>query len=300
MIQSMRSGTSVHSGETKGCVGCHESRLAASPSPDRTFLPRSMRGKPGILEPWHGPTRRFSYVQEVQGVFDKHCLKCHDFGKKGAKKVILSGDRTLSFNFSYMELWHKGYVGAIGAGPAGHLPAYSWGAHGSKLIEHLRKGHEKVKLTGEDFDRLVTWVDLNGPYYPTTCSTDGGGGRSDLDVKRILALTGLREVDVFRNEFFNGPMVNLDRPELSPCLSRIEKDAPRYHELLEAIRQGKQRLQDNPRGDVMEGFVPHELDRRRLAHREKYRRYERHVRQAMREGRQLRDADLAQDPIEIK
>ena len=110
-------------------------------------------------------------------MLDKHCLKCHDFGKKGAAKVVLSGDRTLSFNFSYMELWYKGYVGAIGAEPAGHLPAYSWGAHASRLIRHLRKGHQDVKLSREDFDRLVTWVDLNGPYYPTTCSTDGGGGR---------------------------------------------------------------------------------------------------------------------------
>ncbi len=301
MIQSVRSGTSVHSGETLGCVGCHESRLtAANPSFGRTSLPRSMRRKPSILQPWYGPTRRYSYVKEVQPVLDKHCLKCHDFGKKGAKKVILSGDRTLTFNFSYAELWYKGYVGAIGAGPAGHLPAYSWGSHASKLITHLRKGHEKVSLSREDLDRLITWVDLNGPYYPTTCSTDGGGGRSDLNVKKILALARLREVDVFSNEFFKGPMVNLDRPELSPCLSRVEKDSPRYNKLLEAIREGKKRLQDRPRGDVMDGFVPHDRDLRRLAHRKKYSEYERRVRQAMREGRELHDSDLVQGSIKVK
>jgi len=300
MIQSMRSGTSVHSGETMGCIGCHESRLTAGPSADRTSPPRSMRARPSKLKPWYGPARRFSYVKEVQPVLDKHCLDCHDFGKKGAEKVILSGNRTLAFNFSYMELWRKGYVGAIGAGPAGHLPAYSWGAHGSKLIEHLRKGHQKLKLNREDLDRLITWVDLNGPYYPTTCSTDGGGGRSNLDVRKILGLTKLREVNVFRTEFFVGPMVNLDRPELSPCLSRVEKDSPRYNELLQAIRQGKRLLHERPRGDVMDGFVPHELDRRRLAHREKYRQYELRVREAIREGRELRDSDLVQGSIRVK
>ncbi|MBL7134000.1 MAG: hypothetical protein ISS78_07880 [Phycisphaerae bacterium] len=300
MIQSMRSGTSIHSGETLGCVGCHESRLTADPSLDRTSLPKSMRRKPSSLGAWYGPTRRYSYVQEVQPVLDAHCVKCHDFGKKGAKKVILSGDRTLAFNFSYMELWHKSYMGAIGAGPAGHLAAYSWGAHASKLIAHLRKGHQKVSIGGEDLDRLVTWVDLNGPYYPTTCSTDGGGGRSALDVRKILSLAKLREVNVFRTEFYNGPMVNLDRPELSPCLARLEKASPRYRDLLAAIREGGKRLKDRPRGDVMEGFVPHELDRRRLAHRKKYSEYERRVRQAIRDGRELHDSDLLQGSINVK
>ena len=293
MIQSMRSGTSVHSGETLGCVGCHESRLKTDSPIARGPLPSSMRRKPSRLAPWYGPTRRYSYVQEVQPVLDKHCIKCHDFGKKGAKKVILSGDRTLAFNFSYTELWRKGYVGAIGAGPAGHLPPYSWGAHGSKLIAHLRKGHQKLKLGREDLDRLVTWVDLNGPYYPTTCSTDGGGGRSDLNVRKILSLAKLRDVNVFRTEHFNGPMVNLDRPELSPCLARVKKTDSRYNKLLAAIREGAQRLKDRPRGDVMDGLVPHDGDRRNLAHRKKYRQYELRVRKAIRDGKELRDSDFA-------
>ncbi len=42
----------------------------------------------------------------------------------------------------------------------------------------------------------------------------------------------------------------------------------------------------------MEGLVPHDEDRRRLVHHEKYREYERRVRKAIREGRQLRDSDL--------
>ena len=56
----------------------------------------------------------------------------------------------------------------IGAGPAGHLPPYAWGAHASPLIRLLREGHHDVRLSPEEMDRLITWVDLNGPYYPTT------------------------------------------------------------------------------------------------------------------------------------
>ena len=300
MIQSMRSGTSIHSGETLGCVGCHESRLQTDSVSGLKPLPSSMRRKPSKLAPWYGPTRRYSYVKEVQPVLDRHCLKCHDFGKKGAKKVILSGDRTLSFNFSYVELWHKGYVGAIGAGPAGHLTPYSWGSHASKLIGHLRKGHQKVKLNAEEFDRLITWVDLNGPYYPTTCSTGGAGGRSALKLGRILSPAKLRIEEVFRAEFFKGPMFNLDRPELSPYLSKIDKSNPRYGMLLEALREGAKRVKERPRGDVMEGLVPHAGDRYSLAHRKKYRRYELQVRQAIRQGRELRDADLVKDSTGVK
>jgi len=290
MIQSMRGGTSIHSGETLGCVGCHESRLGAGRSTSG-MPPRSMRGEPAKLKPWYGPTRRFSYVQEIQPVLDKHCIKCHDFGKKGAKKVILSGDRTLMFNYSYAELWYKGYVGAIGAGPAGHLPPYSWGAHASKLITHLRKGHQKVKLSREDWGRLITWVDLNGPYYPTTCSSADATGRSASrgDARKILKLAKLREVEVFRTEFYKGIMVNLDRPELSPCLSRFEKGSKPYNELLAAIRESRK----HQRGDVMEAFVPYPGDAERLAHREKYADYERQVRKAIREGRELYDSDFS-------
>ena len=294
MIQTMRSGTSIHSGEILGCVGCHESRLSANPSPHRRLLPTSMKDKPEKLEPWHGPTRRFSYVREIQPVLDMHCVKCHDFGKKGGEKVILSGDRTLTFNFSYEELWYKGYVGAIGAGPAGHLPPYSWGSHASKLIALMRGGHQQVRLSQEELDRLMTWVDLNGPYYPTTCSTDGGGGRSAQrgDIGRMLQLAKLRDVDVFRTEFYEGPLVNLDRPELSPCLSRVETDSQTYNGLLAAIREVRKNIQAHPRGDVMEGFVPYKADAERLAHREKYAEYERMVRAAIREGRELYDSDL--------
>ena len=44
-------------------------------------------------------------------------------------------------------------------------PAYSHGSHVSKLIRVLRSEHYGVKLAKAEFVRLVTWVDLNLPYY---------------------------------------------------------------------------------------------------------------------------------------
>ena len=47
----------------------------------------------------------------------------------------------------------------------------------------------------------------------------------------------------------------------------------------------------------MEGFVPYGQDAGRLAHREKYSEYERQVRLAIREGRVLRDEEMAKAPM---
>ncbi|MBL7222619.1 MAG: hypothetical protein ISS72_02075, partial [Candidatus Brocadiae bacterium] len=116
MVQSMRSGTVLQSGERMGCVGCHENRLAAPPT--LTTVPLALRRAPSRITPWRGEPRLFNYLTEVQPVFDKHCVRCHDFGKKGAKKVVLAGDKDMFFNASYTQLWRKGYIRAIGGGPA--------------------------------------------------------------------------------------------------------------------------------------------------------------------------------------
>ena len=72
------------------------------------------RRPPSRLNGWHGEARLFGYLAEVQPVFTRHCVGCHDYGKKGAAKLILSPDRTIPFNTSYTELWRKGYVRADG------------------------------------------------------------------------------------------------------------------------------------------------------------------------------------------
>ena len=40
-----------------------------------------------------------------------------------------------------------------------------WHADASELILRLRKGHHGVRLDAEDWDRLITWIDLNAPYH---------------------------------------------------------------------------------------------------------------------------------------
>ncbi|MBT3198357.1 MAG: hypothetical protein HN350_00415 [Phycisphaerales bacterium] len=297
MIHSMRTGTSVHSGERRGCVGCHESRSATTSPGKPTELTKALKRTPSKLNPWLGKPRRFGYLAEVQPVLDKHCIKCHDFGKKGAKKIVLAGDKNFGFNVSYCEIQSRGLTGAIGAGPAGHLPALTWGSKTSRLIKMLKKGHKKVKLSAEDMDRLVTWIDLNAPYYPTGYSARPGPmpGRNPLDrgqSNRLFALAGLSANQLHKADLYAGPQVCFDRPEISPCLKRIKAPAKRA-EALKIIQAGKASLEKLPRAD-MPGFATlHAADQKRKEHYEKYRRIEQQVRKAIREGRKIYDSKKA-------
>jgi hypothetical protein len=249
MVQSMRSGTIVRPGETTGCVGCHESRLSGTPNADKL----AFRRPPSPLKPWYGKPRLFSYRKEVQPVFDKHCVRCHDTGKKGGEKLILADDLALAFNVAYIELRRKRLVKVPGAGPRQLLPATSWGSHASKLVQVLRKGHHEVKLSGEDFDRIVTWIDINAPYYPRYASAylRNRYGRSPLDRGQLKKLSQLVGKDVSRGN--TTLRVNFTRPELSPCLDGLKKSDPRYEQAVAIIRGGREQLAQRPRAD-MEGF----------------------------------------------
>ncbi len=251
MIQSMRSGTMIRPGERTGCIGCHENRLTAMP---HQTMPLAMRKPPQKLTPWYGPPRLYNYTAEVQPVFDKHCIECHDYGKPGAKKLILAGDTGNAFNASYVALRGSGYVMVPGAGPASFIPPYGWGSHRSKLAQVLLKGHNKVKLDKESFDRIVTWIDINAPYYPSYASAYPRNryGRSPLNggqMKRLGQLVGINLND--QKSEMRVQQVSFTRPEKSPCLARFkDKNDRNYKEALAIIQAGKAQLAKRPRMDM--------------------------------------------------
>ena len=108
------------------------------------------------------------------------CVRCHDYGGKAADKLILAGDLGPAFNASYVALMAKSpglwtppkagepkpLVSSAGAGPVQVIGPYAWGSRRSRLTDHLRSARKDGTLSAEDFDRVVTWIDLNAPYYP--------------------------------------------------------------------------------------------------------------------------------------
>jgi hypothetical protein len=265
MVQSMRSGTIAQSGERTSCLGCHDDRRSAPVSAPAGGS-QALRRKPSQLEGWHGAPRDFSYLHEVQPVFDKHCVGCHDFGREAGKTLNLAPDCDLVFNTSYNELWRKKFIRVVGAGPPETQTPYTWGSHASKLVRTLRENARcGGTLSPEEFDRIVTWIDLNAPYYPSYASAHPGNlaGRSPLDDKqlaRLEELTGVPLRQLAGHSSNRGPQISFDRPELSPCLEKlIESAGPKYSEALQLIRAGQQLLADRPEADKP-GFRPSERD----------------------------------------
>jgi len=173
----------------------------------------------------------------------------------------LAGDLGLVFNTSYAELRSKGYVKVVGAGPFQTQLPKSWGSHASPLVKVLTEGHqdstidEQLELTPEEFDRIVTWVDINAPYYPDYASAYRGNkyGRSPLNPGELAELAKLTGVNLDDQKFSSH--VSFTRPELSPCLAKFtDPDEPAYRRALEIIRAGQSALASRPRAD-MPGFA---------------------------------------------
>jgi hypothetical protein len=256
MIQSMRSGTIVRPGEQAGCIGCHESRQMSGPVRPNTGLSAALLRGPSRLASWYGRPRNFGYLAEVQSVFDKSCVSCHDYGKEAGAKLNLAGDLNACFNTSYVELRSKDYVRVIGAGPPEVQPPKSWGSHTSRLVKVLCEGHgnpeidRQVKLDREGFDRIVTWIDLNAPYYPEYAGGAYGNnayGRCPIDAGKLQRLQQLTAANTPQNAV---SLLNFTRPERSACLAALDKNDSRYHEALQIIQAGKESLATNPRPDM--------------------------------------------------
>jgi len=291
MVQSMRSGTIVQPGELQGCVGCHDSRSNGAVAPRDTL---ALRQEPRRLDGWFGPPREFAFLTEVQPVFDRHCVSCHDFGKEAGEKLLLAGDRELVFNVAYTELWSKGFTGGVGAGPAEIQQAKSWGAHASKLPAYLRPDHYKVALAPEEIERVETWLDLNAPYYPQyeTGQPDGVGGRSPLtlaETGRLQALSGVG-LEKAADHQHHRVWLSFDRPALSPLLARVADGASR-REALALIQAGAARLRATPRGDTL-GFKMSPADQARHERAARLARRSVEFEKALREDRRLRDEDV--------
>jgi len=298
MIHSMRSGTTIQSGETQGCVGCHEDRNAAVPS--MTAMPLALKRAPSKLTGWQGETSDFSYQKEVQPVFNQHCVSCHDYGKPAGETLNLAPDRTLVFNASYIDLWSRGYVNAIGAGPAAIQQARTWGSTNSKLLKTLTNDHSKIKehqdvrLTSNELEKIITWLDLNAPYYPTFQSAHpkGIGGRSPLSGKELAQLTQLTQATFVTHHGNNQrAQISFERPTLSLCLRKLDKKSTSYREALALIQEGQKRLMQTPRGD-MPGFQPCEQDIKRLSKHLRRQEIENANRKAIRDGKKVYDKDF--------
>lgn len=167
-IQIMRSVTYLQPGEKASCIGCHEQRLSTS-SPAHGTL--AVRREPSRIEPGPDGSNPFSYPLLVQPVLDKHCVQCHGGeAPKGPEghPLVLTGEPEGTYTKSYNALAPRVPFSAWGKLEDNGEPETRpgrFGARASRLMDMLLEGHHEVRLTDEELDRLVTWMDANALFY---------------------------------------------------------------------------------------------------------------------------------------
>ncbi|MBN2475953.1 MAG: hypothetical protein JXB62_15180 [Pirellulales bacterium] len=175
VVQTMRSWATLMPGEHQSCTGCHEHKNDTPRAQGGLAL--AARAGPEPLTAFHGPPRGFSFAKEIQPILDRRCLPCHAADRdapclSGETIVVESMKRRLSR--SYLALTHTrgtngdcnhpmvNWIDAM-SGPA-MLPPYSRGAATSRLMALLEEGHQGVRLSAEEKEKIACWIDLLVPY----------------------------------------------------------------------------------------------------------------------------------------
>ncbi len=183
VVQSMRSWSTLMPGEVQSCVGCHEHANSVPLSEARPSI--AMQKGIASIQLEHGANRVFSYREEVQPIWDRHCISCHDgskdtFSLKGDLRSVDSQTKR-QFSDSYLKLTHARQTHRHNASWQGddrhpevnwisalseptRLKPYNAGSATSNLIKRLESGHGKTKLSREEIERVALWIDLGVPF----------------------------------------------------------------------------------------------------------------------------------------
>lgn len=183
VVQTMRSWSTLQPGETQSCVGCHEHKNTVPVASHPVSM--AMDKKIQQIEPEGIGDRNFSYIKEVQPIWDAHCISCHDGVKS---KLNLKGDLQVvdeqtkrKFSPSYLNLTHARHMTRDNDSWQGdaHHPEVNWisnlseptllapyfaGSNTSNLIKRLEQGHGGCKLTKDEIATVALWLDLCVPF----------------------------------------------------------------------------------------------------------------------------------------
>ena len=165
-VQTMRSLTYLQPGEQVSCAGCHESRTSTGLDSSGAL---AIRRAPSAIKPGPDGSLPLSYPILVQPVLDQHCVECHN-PQRPEGKVVLTSTPAGNFSLSYNAL--VGFVAFTAWGlPNNNFEPLTqpdrFGARASKLVTLLDNGHYDVKLSPQEWERIVTWIDANALFYGT-------------------------------------------------------------------------------------------------------------------------------------
>ena len=286
-IKRMRSFISFQPGESRSCVGCHETRAEAPVNAPKMFAAK----KPLIPAPppW-GIERCISYLADIQPVLDRNCVSCHS-GLKPAAGFDFSGGLMppapmkglhRSFNFDGLNRSYRTII-------ENHLVTYSnkrdqasaiaqtreYGSTRSKLIEAILSGpcadHISIKPGDDDWYRLVTWIDANAQYHdrfvnsrpedpPYDMPADKDLQKTVLDVHQKRCIECHAPADISRldwidlnapekSRFLNTPLANAAIKSKHKAVYKDSSD-PDYAALRKVVEGAVEKAWQYPRRDL--------------------------------------------------
>lgn len=168
-VQTMRSVTYLHEGETLTCIGCHDQKY--KPASFTGMATSAIKRKPSVPGNKVENTFPLLFPRLIQPVIDRKCLDCHN---ANAKAPSLKGDRFGEYGWS--EAYHTlaPFSWAMSGGNGALMSkndnkSYSVpgevGAIDSELYKMLLNGHHGVELTDEELRKFIIWLDCNSVFY---------------------------------------------------------------------------------------------------------------------------------------
>jgi hypothetical protein len=200
-LQTERTYVNYMAGETRSCVGCHETPKE-SPAPGPR-IPLALLREPSTPGPQPGESaagRVFDYDRQIQPIWDRHCVSCHN-DQRAEGGLNLAGNPVQTFSESYNQLIALGRTSkqvlgcrslrnedaaSLGQEAMQYLPPYTLCSPTSTLagllsqgqirmrdrelqsyVDSLRQSHKEIQLTEAEFIQVVNWIDVNCPYHPS-------------------------------------------------------------------------------------------------------------------------------------
>ena len=287
-LRRMRSFISFQPGETRACVGCHETR-GLTPRSHAAPLAASLPPRALIPPPWGN--RPVSFLRDIQPILDRHCVQCHG-GLKPAGGLDFCGGLTdwsrefepwwglvpgYGFNRAFETILRAKLVATAESNlqDASITPPLAYGAHASKLFQAMDSPAQRKRgrLTADERLRMTMWMDANAPYHDRFVNKRASQKAYDIASDKALtqqlmavqerrcgachkaaAVSRLDWIDLQQPDhtlFLRAPL-NKSAGGSQSCQGEVYKDAsdPDYQSLRELVAAAVRKAWAFPRRDL--------------------------------------------------
>jgi mono/diheme cytochrome c family protein len=226
-IQTERTYVNYRPGETRSCIGCHETPdIAPSPS---AYVSKAMRRAASIPQPQTAQADAktvFDYERQIQPILNQHCAKCHT-GAQPAAGLDLRGDANGTYSISYnsfiklsktsrqllgnrkyrdedaasnnIEYIHPYQTGALSS-PLGAMlrgeQQTAWdNEEVNRYTEKLSQKHKDLRLSEAEILVFTNWLDVNCQYYPAYWGRKNEKYRDSPDFRPAFSFEEARRME---------------------------------------------------------------------------------------------------------